>query len=73
MKEMTMIGVRGEEKAIATAVDRLGTTMTGLIVVLFAIGKTMALSKVVEVRKEIDIEKLYFILQTLFRFYSRQH
>ena len=58
LKEMTTIGVSGEEKAIATAVDQLGTTMIGLPVVLFIVDRIMALSKVAEVRKEIDIENV---------------
>lgn len=58
LKEMTTIGVSGEEKAIATAVDHLGTAMIGFTAILFAVDRIMALSKVAEVRKEIDIENV---------------
>lgn len=66
MKEMTTIEVRGEEKAIATAVDQLGTGMIGLPVVLFTVDRIMALNKVVEVRKEIDIENVLLQFDFLF-------
>ena len=58
MKEMTVIGVKEEEKAIITTVDQLGTTMIGPPLVLFVVDNIMALIKVVEVRKEIDIENV---------------